>query len=45
VNVTGDEVLALFDFNANNLPIDIAALFMIALTFFTLCFVLLLRDR
>ncbi|QDZ20587.1 pleiotropic drug resistance-like ABC transporter [Chloropicon primus] len=45
VNVTGDEVLDLFDFNANNLLLDISALFMIGFFFFTMCFLLLLRDR
>jgi len=44
VNVTGDQVLDLFDFNANNLLLDIAALLSIALTFFTICFLLLLRS-
>jgi hypothetical protein len=45
VNVTGDEVLDLFDFNANNMMLDIAALLMTALSFFFVCFLLLLRDK
>jgi len=45
VNVTGDEVLELFDFNANNMMLDIAALIMTACTFFFLCFLLLLREK
>ncbi|WZN64353.1 pleiotropic drug resistance-like ABC transporter [Chloropicon roscoffensis] len=45
VNVTGDEVLELFHFNANNLLLDISALFLVACTFFMLCFLLLLRER
>ena len=44
-NVTGDEILALFNFDANNLMLDIAALCMMAFTLFTLCFLLLLRER
>ena len=45
VNVTGDEVLELFHFDANNLLLDISALFLVACTFFMLCFLLLLRER
>jgi len=44
-NVTGDEILALFNFDANNLMLDIAALCMMAFTLFALCFLLLLRER
>ena len=45
VNVTGDEVLSLFDYGADRLMLDVLALLGITCAAFTACFLLLLRDR
>ena len=45
VDVTGDEILALFDFQPNNFFYDATALVVMSTSFFFLCYLLLLRTR
>ena len=45
VDVTGDEILALFDFQPNNFFYDATALVVMSSSFFFLCYLLLLRTR
>jgi len=44
VDVTGDEILELFDFNADNMFVDISALATMSCFFFLLCFLRLSME-